>query len=98
MCTVAPVTNVQLAVGALRTACDASTSRSDERTTVPETSTGSAPASRAESSAPPAAARVSAPPTGRGWLLAALLGATVLGTISNNIVNVPLRQIITDFQ
>jgi MFS family permease len=33
---------------------------------------------------------------GRSWLLAALLGATVLGTISNNIVNVPLRQIISD--
>jgi MFS family permease len=63
---------------------------------VPETPTGSA--SRAKSSAGPAAARVSAPPAGRGWLLAALLGATVLGTISNNIVNVPLRQIIADFQ
>ena len=37
------------------------------------------------------------PAAGRGWLLAALLGATVLGTISNNIVNVPLRQIIADF-
>jgi EmrB/QacA subfamily drug resistance transporter len=36
-------------------------------------------------------------PAGRGWLLAALLGATVLGTISNNIVNVPLRQITADF-
>jgi MFS family permease len=63
---------------------------------VPETPTGSA--SRAKSPAGPAAARVSAPPAGRGWLLAALLGATVLGTISNNIVNVPLRQIIADFQ
>jgi EmrB/QacA subfamily drug resistance transporter len=31
-----------------------------------------------------------------GWLLAALLGATFLGTVSNNIVNVPLRQITTD--
>jgi EmrB/QacA subfamily drug resistance transporter len=30
-------------------------------------------------------------------LLVALLGATVLGTISNNIVNVPLRQITEDF-
>jgi MFS family permease len=38
------------------------------------------------------------PPAGRSWLLAALLGATVLGTISNNIVNVPLRQIIADFE
>ena len=35
---------------------------------------------------------------GRSWLLAALLGATVLGTISNNIVNVPLRQIISDLE
>ena len=26
-----------------------------------------------------------------------LLGATVLGTISNNIINVPLRRIIGDF-
>jgi EmrB/QacA subfamily drug resistance transporter len=33
----------------------------------------------------------------RGPLLVALLGATVLGTISNNIVNVPLRQITEDF-
>jgi MFS family permease len=33
----------------------------------------------------------------RGWLLTALLGATVLGTVSNNIVNVPLRQITADF-
>jgi MFS family permease len=33
----------------------------------------------------------------RGPLLVALLGATVLGTISNNIVNVPLRQITADF-
>ncbi|MGY1591808.1 MFS transporter [Geodermatophilus sp. SYSU D00708] len=31
-----------------------------------------------------------------GWLLATLLGATFLGTVSNNIVNVPLRQITTD--
>lgn len=35
-------------------------------------------------------------PARAGWLLAALLGATVLGTISNNIVNVPLRQITED--
>jgi EmrB/QacA subfamily drug resistance transporter len=40
---------------------------------------------------------VSPPPAGRAWLLVALLGATVLGTISNNIVNVPLRQITADF-
>jgi EmrB/QacA subfamily drug resistance transporter len=33
----------------------------------------------------------------RGWLLTALLGATVLGTVSNNIVNVPLRQITAHF-
>jgi MFS family permease len=32
----------------------------------------------------------------RGWLLAATLGATALGTVSNNIVNVPLRQITAD--
>ncbi|SEL01256.1 drug resistance transporter, EmrB/QacA subfamily [Blastococcus sp. DSM 46786] len=37
-----------------------------------------------------------APPPG-AWLLAALLGATFLGTVSNNIVNVPLRQITDDF-
>ncbi|WP_456578934.1 MFS transporter [Blastococcus sp. SYSU D00868] len=30
-------------------------------------------------------------------MLAALLGATFLGTVSNNIVNVPLRQITDDF-
>jgi MFS family permease len=60
---------------------------------VPETTTGSArpsSAARPDSSPPP-------PPANRAWLLAALLGATVLGTISNNIVNVPLRQITTDF-
>jgi EmrB/QacA subfamily drug resistance transporter len=39
----------------------------------------------------------SPPATRRGLLLTALLGATVLGTISNNIVNVPLRQITADF-
>lgn len=61
---------------------------------MPETTTGSAPpsAARPDSSAPLAPA-----PAGRAWLLAALLGATVLGTISNNIVNVPLRQITADF-
>ncbi|CAB4905538.1 unannotated protein [freshwater metagenome] len=37
------------------------------------------------------------PPARRGWLLAALLGATFLGTVSNNVVNVPLRQITDDF-
>jgi EmrB/QacA subfamily drug resistance transporter len=62
---------------------------------VPETTTGSAPAAPA---APEALGTpLSAPPAGRAWLLAALLGATVLGTISNNIVNVPLRQITDDF-
>jgi EmrB/QacA subfamily drug resistance transporter len=40
---------------------------------------------------PPAA------PARAGRLLAALLGATFLGTVSNNVVNVPLRQITTDF-
>jgi MFS family permease len=67
---------------------------------VPETTTGSLPdASGARSHTPtaPAPARPSPPPAGRAWLLAALLGATVLGTISNNIVNVPLRRIIADF-
>lgn len=64
---------------------------------MPETSTGGAPASRALSAEPLASGTVPPPPAGRGWLLAALLGATVLGTISNNIVNVPLRQIIADF-
>ena len=62
---------------------------------MPETSTGSVPADQTVA-APPA--EPSAPAAGRGWLLAALLGATVLGTISNNIVNVPLRQIIADFE
>jgi EmrB/QacA subfamily drug resistance transporter len=41
-----------------------------------------------------------AEPTGpprAGWLLAALLGATFLGTVSNNVVNVPLRQITDDY-
>ena len=61
---------------------------------MPDTSTG--PAS-ARPVVPPAATPVSSPAARRGWLLAALLGATVLGTISNNIVNVPLRQIIDDF-
>lgn len=64
---------------------------------MPETSTGSAPATRATSAEPLASGATAPPPAGRGWLLAALLGATVLGTISNNIVNVPLRQIIADF-
>jgi MFS family permease len=36
------------------------------------------------------------PPRRSGWLLAALLGATILGTVSNNIANVPLRQITAD--
>jgi EmrB/QacA subfamily drug resistance transporter len=56
---------------------------------VAETTTGAAPESLTDP--------LSAPPAGRTWLLAALLGATVLGTISNNIVNVPLRQITADF-
>ena len=95
MCTVGSLTNVQPAVGRARTGCDASIVRSNERTTVPETTTGSArpsSAARPDPSPPPAL-----PPANRAWLLAALLGATVLGTISNNIVNVPLRQITTDF-
>jgi MFS family permease len=62
---------------------------------VPETTTGPAPAVQPE--APAARIAPSPPAGGRAWLLAALLGATVLGTISNNIVNVPLRQIIGDF-
>jgi MFS family permease len=62
---------------------------------VPQTSTGAQPAPRGRSAAPLADAAPS-PTAGRSWLLAALLGATVLGTISNNIVNVPLRQIIAD--
>jgi EmrB/QacA subfamily drug resistance transporter len=64
---------------------------------VPETSTGPAPVPRAEYAASPAAPTF-LPQGGRSWLLAALLGATVLGTISNNIVNVPLRQIISDLE
>ena len=60
---------------------------------MPKTSTGPAP--RGESTTPVAAGPASAS-AGRSWLLTALLGATVLGTISNNIVNVPLRQIISD--
>ncbi|MGY1704932.1 hypothetical protein ACI79C_10180 [Geodermatophilus sp. SYSU D00697] len=43
----------------------------------------------------PAAAGLSLPPRA-GWLLATLLGATFLGTGSNNVVNVPLRQITDD--
>ena len=43
----------------------------------------------------PATAPATAP-LRRGWLLAATLGATTLGTVSNNIVNVPLRQITSD--
>src|SRR4051812_39207554 len=94
MCTVASLTNVQPAVGEARTRCDASSIGSNERMVVPETTTGPAPAVRPEASA---ASAPPPPPAGRTWLLAALLGATVLGTISNNIVNVPLRRIIADF-
>jgi EmrB/QacA subfamily drug resistance transporter len=61
---------------------------------VPEATTGSAPTPPASTVARPPAGRDVA---GRGWLLGALLGATALGTISNNIVNVPLRQITADF-
>ena len=62
---------------------------------MPETTTGSArPSSTAR---PDSSPLLSPPPANRAWLLAALLGATVLGTISNNIVNVPLRQITADF-
>lgn len=62
---------------------------------MPET-TGSPPATTAPSASVAPSSPVASPPAGRGWLLAALLGATVLGTISNNIVNVPLRQITDD--
>jgi MFS family permease len=65
---------------------------------VPETTTtGTAPAAPSERPGSRTAPPVSPAPAGRAWLLAALLGATVLGTISNNIVNVPLRQITDDF-
>ncbi|MCW2684359.1 MAG: Drug resistance transporter, EmrB/QacA subfamily [Blastococcus sp.] len=63
---------------------------------MPETTTGSSSTTSAPRSEIPAAP--TRPPAGRAWLLAALLGATVLGTISNNIVNVPLRQIIAEFE
>jgi MFS family permease len=42
-------------------------------------------------------AAVAAPPAARSALLVTLLGATVLGTVSNNILNVPLRDITDDF-
>ena len=45
----------------------------------------------------PAPAPSAVQPVRRTWLLAVLLGSTVLGTVSNNIVNVPLRQITDDF-
>lgn len=45
----------------------------------------------------PSGDEVTQPPARAGWLLAALLGATFLGTVSNNIVNVPLRQITDGF-
>ncbi|RBY85148.1 MFS transporter [Blastococcus sp. TF02A-26] len=45
----------------------------------------------------PATAEEAGPPPRAGWLLAALLGATFLGTVSNNVVNVPLRQITDGF-
>jgi len=54
-----------------------------------DTRAGAGPARPAEVPPHPTSAR-------RGWLLAALLGATFLGTVSNNVVNVPLRQITTD--
>src|SRR6476469_9893481 len=95
MCTVASPTNVQPAVGGAGTGCDASTVRSNERTVVPETTTGRAASVRAGAPAAPAAPSPGG--GGRALLLGALLGATVLGTISNNIVNVPLRRIIGDF-
>ncbi|WP_448627529.1 MFS transporter [Geodermatophilus sp. URMC 64] len=56
---------------------------------MPETTTQQVERTTAVPTAPPA--------IHRGLLLTALLGATVLGTISNNIVNVPLRQITADF-
>jgi MFS family permease len=64
---------------------------------VPETTTGSRSATAASPASVVPSGRVTSRPVRRGWLLAALLGATVLGTISNNIVNVPLRQITDDF-
>ncbi|MDK3257900.1 MFS transporter [Blastococcus capsensis] len=51
---------------------------------------------RATSAQPSESSEPLAAPPG-AWLLAALLGATFLGTVSNNIVNVPLRQITDDF-
>src|SRR6478752_2788674 len=93
MCTVAPVTNVQHAVGQPCARCNASANRSNEGTGVPEATTGSAPNASASTVTRPAAGRDGA---GRGWLLGTLLAATALGTISNNIVNVPLRRITAD--
>ena len=60
---------------------------------MPEATTGSAPNASASTVARPAAGSAGA---GRGWLLGTLLAATALGTISNNIVNVPLRRITAD--
>src|SRR5512142_2475594 len=93
MCTVAPAANVQHAVGVSRTGCNASAVRSNEGTGVPEATTGSAPLPAASTVARPAGG---GDVSGRGWLLGTLLGATALGTISNNIVNVPLRRITAD--
>ena len=60
---------------------------------MPEATTGTAPNTPAARVAAPGA---SAEGSGRGWLLATLLAATALGTISNNIVTVPLRRITAD--
>jgi EmrB/QacA subfamily drug resistance transporter len=59
---------------------------------------GNGRAAVSDTTAEPVAATLPTPQAVRqGPLLVALLGATVLGTISNNIVNVPLRQITEDF-
>jgi MFS family permease len=59
---------------------------------------GNGRAAVSDTTAEPVAATLPTPQAvRRGPLLVALLGATVLGTISNNIVNVPLRQITEDF-
>ena len=62
------------------------TRSSTDQVTSAQPVAGAGPAGSSPTVAPPRA----------GWLLAALLGATFLGTVSNNIVNVPLRQITDD--
>jgi EmrB/QacA subfamily drug resistance transporter len=63
---------------------------------VPESPAGTAPVPTGAQPEPGRTIAAPGPRAGRAWLLAALLGATVLGTISNNIVNVPLREITAD--